>query len=113
MTHAEVPPRMRPPTMPPPASALIRRSGATGSVAASGAGSARAAAEIRRATAAERTRVGTFNGAGLSGVRSGRSPGLRRAAEHPVTRAKAPATMDAPPDADPLRARLDALERQA
>src|SRR6516162_3663700 len=32
---------------------------------------------------------------------------------HPGTRAKGPATMDAPPDPDPSRARLDALERQA
>src|SRR6516165_7051762 len=113
MTQAEAPPRMRPPMMPPPLSAPTRRSGGTGSVAAGGADSARAVRDTRRARATTQARVGRVTGKGLSDVRSGRSPGRRRAAEHPGTRAKAPATMDSPPDGDPLRARLDALERQA
>src|SRR6516165_6250623 len=113
MTQAEAPPRMRPPMMPPPLSAPTRRSGGTGSVAAGGADSARAVRDTRRARATTQARVGRVTGKGLSDVRSGRSPGRRRAAEHPGTRAKAPATMASPPDGDPLRARLDALERQA
>src|SRR6516225_8043286 len=113
MTQAEAPPRMRPPMMPPPLSAPTRRSGGTGSVAAGGGDSARAVRDTRRARATTQARVGRVTGKGLSDVRSGRSPGRRRAAEHPGTRAKAPATMASPPDADPLRARLDALERQA
>src|SRR5215475_7462092 len=113
MTHAEAPPRMSPPMIPPPVSAPTRSSGGSGSVAAGGAGSARAASGTRSARATTQARVGTITWERLLDARSGRSPGRRRAAEHPGTRAKAPATMASPPDADPLRARLDALERQA
>src|SRR5215472_1560901 len=112
MTQAEAPPRIAPPTMPPPVSAPMRRSGGMGSVAAGGGGSARATTVVSRARTVQQARVGgvTWARCRTSGPAGHR---LRRAAAHPGTRGKRTATMDAPPDPDPLRARLDALERQA
>ena len=48
--------------MPPPLSAPTRSSGGTGSVAAGGAGSARADTDTRRARATTRARVGEITG---------------------------------------------------
>src|SRR5690242_12972275 len=113
MTPAEAPPRRRPPTIPPPVSAPTRSTGGKGSVAAGGAGSARAATDARTARATQRARVVRVTGQRCRASGPAGHRGAPTRAEHPGTRAKAPATMASPPDGDPLRARLDALERQA